>query len=159
MGVDDAGFGARGGWWVVAQVPVMAGALAVPLVWGAKSFDVANAVQLLGAVWVAAGAFVAIAGVAALGRALTPFPRPVEDARLRQSGVYGWVRHPIYSGLLLASLGWSLAWLSLPGVAFTALVFLFFDRKAAFEERLLEARFPEYTAYARRVGKLVPWIH
>ena len=157
MGVD-AGFGARGGWWVVAQVPVMAGALAVPLVWGARSFDAAHPLQLLGAVLVAAGVFVAIAGVAALGRALTPFPRPAEGARLRQSGVYGWVRHPIYGGVSLSSLGWSLAWLSLPGVAFTALVFLFFDRKAAFEERLLGARFPEYAAYARRVGKLLPRI-
>jgi protein-S-isoprenylcysteine O-methyltransferase Ste14 len=72
--------------------------------------------------------------------------------------VYGWVRHPIYGGALLSSLGWALAWLSLPGVAFTALVFVFFDRKAAFEERLLNARFPEYAAYARRVGKLLPWI-
>ena len=72
--------------------------------------------------------------------------------------MYGRVRHPIYSGVVLSSLGWSLAWLSLAGVAFTALVFLFFDRKAAFEERLLGARFPEYAAYARRVGKLLPRI-
>jgi protein-S-isoprenylcysteine O-methyltransferase Ste14 len=158
MGAGHAGFGARGGWWVVAQVPVMAGALAVPLAWGARDFDATDPVQLIGAVLVAAGALAAIAGVAALGRALTPFPRPGEGARLRQSGVYGWVRHPIYAGIFLASLGWSLAWLSLAGVAFTGLVFLFFDRKAAFEERLLEARFPEYAAYARRVGKLLPRI-
>ena len=136
----------------------MAGALAAPLAWGAESFDASNPVQMLGAVLVAAGALVALAGVAALGRALTPFPQPVADTRLRESGVYGWVRHPIYSGVVLSSLGWSLAWLSLAGVASSALVFLFFDRKAAFEERLLNARFPEYAAYARRVGKLVPWI-
>lgn len=158
MGSGHAGFGARGGWWVVAQAPVMAGALVVPLVWGARSFDGVNPVQLAGAVLVAAGVLVALAGVAALGRALTPFPRPLEGTRLRQSGVYGWIRHPIYGGLLISSFGWSLAWLSLAGAAFCALVFLFFDRKAAFEERLMQARFPEYAAYSTRVGKLLPWV-
>ena len=80
-------------------------------------------------------------------------------ARLRQSGIYAWVRHPIYGGLVLASLGWSLSWLSLPGLLFSVVVLLFFDRKGAFEERLLRARFPEYAGYARRVRKLLPWIY
>ena len=48
--------------------------------------------------------------------------------------------------------------LSLPGLLFSVVVLLFFDRKSAFEERLLRARFPEYADYARRVRKLLPWI-
>jgi protein-S-isoprenylcysteine O-methyltransferase Ste14 len=95
----------------------------------------------------------------ALGSALTPFPRPLASGRLRQSGAYAWVRHPIYGGLVLASLGWSLSWLSLPGLLCSVVVFLFFDRKSAFEERLLRARFPEYAGYAQRVRKLLPRIY
>ena len=68
------------------------------------------------------------------------------------------MRHPIYGGFVLASLGWSLTWLSLPGILFSVVVLLFFDRKSAFEERLLRVRFPEYAGYARRVRKLLPWI-
>jgi len=159
MNTENGGFTARGGWWVLAQVPVMLGALVAPLVWGAGSFDGANAIQLAGAALTALGLLLAIAGLVSLGSALTPFPRPLATARLRQSGAYAWVRHPIYGGLVLASLGWSLAWLSLPGLLFSVVVVLFFDRKSAFEERLLRARFPEYAGYALRVRKLLPWIY
>jgi protein-S-isoprenylcysteine O-methyltransferase Ste14 len=152
-------FGARGGWWVLAQVPVMLGAFVVPLAWGAASIDFANAIQIAGAVLTALGIVLAIAGLVALGSALTPFPRPLAHARLRQSGVYGWVRHPIYGGLIVATFGWAVAWLSLPGLLFGLVVLLFFDRKSAFEERLLRRRFPEYATYALRVRKLLPWIY
>ena len=155
----DGDFAARGGWWVVAQVPVMLAAVAVPLFWGANAFDAANAFQLAGAALAVLGGALALAGLVALGRALTPFPQPVADARLRQSGVYGWVRHPVYCGLILASFGWSLAWLSAPGFLASAAVLAFFDRKSAFEERLLRERFPEYAAYAQRVRKLVPGLY
>jgi len=144
---------------VLAQVPVMLGALVAPLVWGAESFDGANAIQLAGAAVTALGILLAIAGLVSLGSALTPFPRPLANARLRQSGVYAWVRHPIYGAVVLASLGWSLSWLSLPGFVFSVVVLFLFDRKSAFEERLLRARFPEYAGYALRVRKLLPWIY
>jgi protein-S-isoprenylcysteine O-methyltransferase Ste14 len=159
VNTGNSEFAARGGWWVLAQLPVMLGALVAPLVWGAGSFDGANAIQLAGAALTALGILLAIAGLASLGSALTPFPRPLAKARLRQSGVYAWVRHPIYGGVILASLGWSMAWLSLPGILFCVVVVIFFDRKSAFEERLLRARFPEYAGYARRVRKLLPWIY
>ena len=144
---------------MVAQIPVMLGAFLAPLVWGAASFDGANAIQAAGAALTALGTLLSLAGLAALGRNLTPFPRPPAHARLRQSGVYGIVRHPIYSGLILASLGWSVAWLSLPGLLFCVIVLLFFDRKSAFEEEFLRARFPEYPGYMLRVRKLLPWIY
>ena len=159
MKAEDSEFAARGGWWVLAQAPVMLGAFAAPLVWGAASFDGANAIQLAGAALTALGILLGVAGLLALGSALTPFPRPLAGARLRQSGIYGWVRHPIYSGLIVASLGWSVCWLSLPGLLSGAVVFLFFDRKSAFEENLLRSRFPEYRDYALRVRKLLPWIY
>ena len=72
---------------------------------------------------------------------------------------FGLVRHPIYSGLIFASLGWSVAWLSLPGLLFCVIVLLFFDRKSAFEERLLCMRFAAYPGYMLRVRKLLPWIY
>ena len=57
--------------------------------------------------WLRRGsAFGQIAGVATvavaarqLGPALTPSPLPTENARLRHDGLYGQVRHPIYSGV------------------------------------------------------------
>ncbi len=49
-----------------------------------------------------------VAGVAALGRQITPFPKPVEQGSVKRSGAYGLVRHPMYGGVLLLTLAWSL---------------------------------------------------
>ena len=137
----------------------MLGAFIAPLVWGTASFDAANAIQVAGAAVTTLGILLGLAGLATLGSALTPFPRPLARARLRQTGVYGLVRHPIYGSVILAGIGWSMSWLSLPGLAFCVVAAFFFDRKSRFEESLLREQYAEYAAYAARVRKLVPWIY
>jgi len=52
---------------------------------------------------------VAVVAAAALGPGLTASPLPNVRARLRTSGPYAWVRHPIYTGLLVATAGAALA--------------------------------------------------
>lgn len=75
-------------------------------------------------------------------------------------GVYARVRHPIYGGLVLGSLGLALWRGSLGGLLLAALLLVFFDRKSRYEERRLETRFPTYADYRRQVGKrLLPWIY
>jgi protein-S-isoprenylcysteine O-methyltransferase Ste14 len=159
METKPSEFTARGGWWVLAQAPVMLVAALVPPFWGANSFDATNVLQVIGAAMSALGVLLAVAGAVALGRGLTPFPRPMALAQLQQGGIYGLVRHPIYSGLILGSIGWSLLWLSGPGLAYCIIVVIFFDRKSAFEEALLRAKFPGYEDYTRRTRKLLPWIY
>ncbi len=97
-------------------------------------------------------------GVSSLGRALTPEPEPLPDATLVTSGPYAFVRHPIYTGIVFASTGWTLAWSNwtLALVVMAALV-AFFEAKAEVEERWLQARFPVYAAYAHRVRRRVLW--
>jgi protein-S-isoprenylcysteine O-methyltransferase Ste14 len=104
-----------------------------------------------------AGGAVALWGAGALGGALRAHPAPAAEAVLRTDGAYRWVRHPIYSGVLLASAGASAAagtWRALGALA--ALVALF-QVKARYEEGLLRARFPGYAAYAARTPRFVPW--
>lgn len=152
-------FIARGGLWVLAQIPVMLLAAWIPVATGAGAWVPGAGVPLLGAALSALGVGLSIAGLVRLGEALTPFPAPRAGARLRTGGLYALVRHPIYAGLLVATLGWSLWWLSAWGMAYTVFVFLFFDRKAAYEEARLVATYPEYAAYRRRVAKFVPWLY
>jgi protein-S-isoprenylcysteine O-methyltransferase Ste14 len=155
--VSGASFAARGGWWVVAQVPLLAVAVVLPP-WTARG-GFGHPLQWLGFALTAGGLALALAALPALGRALTPFPRPREGAQLRTHGIYRWVRHPIYVGLIVAAFGWALGWLSVWGCAFVALVAVFFDRKARREERWLRERFPEYADYARRVRRFVPGVY
>ena len=80
-----------------------------------------------------------------------------EDHHLIQSGPYARVRHPIYSGLLLAMIGTALfvgEWRAALGVF---LVFVGHWLKARREESLLATEFgAAYEEYRRRTGSLVP---
>lgn len=81
-----------------------------------------------------------------------------DDPELVTSGPYGLVRHPIYSGILLAGVGTAVAlgWLWL--VAF-ALAGIYFVYSATVEERFLAERFPDgYAAYRRSTKMLVPFV-
>ena len=78
--------------------------------------------------------------------------------RVVDSGPYALVRHPIYTGLFAAVIAMAVTRgtpLSLLGAA---LFVLGFTLKARVEERFLEAALPDYAAYRRRVGMIVPGI-
>jgi protein-S-isoprenylcysteine O-methyltransferase Ste14 len=95
----------------------------------------------------------------ALGKSLTPLPRPKKGARLVGRGAYAWIRHPIYTGILGMGLGWSLAWQSSPALLMTVLLFCLLDRKARREEGWLADAYPGYSAYQRRTRRFLPWIY
>lgn len=152
-------FSERGGWWVVAQLPLLALAVVLPPWTAGSGGGLDHPLQWLGLALAGGGGLVLLAGLLALGHALTPFPYPREGSRLVTRGVFGIVRHPIYTGVFLGALGWALAHLSIPGVACSVLLAVFFDRKARREERLLRSRFPEYAAYERRVRRFIPGIY
>ena len=81
------------------------------------------------------------------------------NQELITTGVYGYVRHPIYTGVLLMALGSGLsAGTILAFLPFLALLF-FFWFKSKGEEELLTEHFPrEYPAYKRRVKALIPYV-
>jgi len=154
------GFGARGGWWVVAQIPLLLLAYLIPG-WTGNHFtgNLVPTLNYAGQALLIVGALLTSAGVVSLGRWLTPFPQPLPQSQLRTTGAYALVRHPLYSGILFMAVGWSLYSLSVAGLAFDAVLFVFFDRKAAREEIWLAGKFPGYAAYRQRVKKLIPWIY
>lgn len=98
-------------------------------------------------------------GLVDLGNNLTPLPYPRQDGQLVQSGVYGIVRHPLYSGITLAAKAYAIGQLSLSHFGAMLLLVAFFDFKANQEEIWLSERYPEYLNYRQRVKKLVPWIY
>ena len=111
-----------------------------------------------GAAMVAAGGVV-IAGLRGLGAGLTPMPRPREGAVLVEHGVYAVVRHPIYAGLVLGSLGWSAVTRSLLAAGVALLLGIYFDIKSRREEAWLAERYPGYDGYRSRTRRFVPFIY
>src|SRR3954451_13488281 len=81
-----------------------------------------------------------------------------DDPELVTSGPYRLVRHPIYSGILIARAGTAvgLNWQWLIAVALTA---PYFGYSATLEERYLTKRFPDaYSTYKRSTKMLVPFL-
>ena len=152
MGTGLPSLGPRGEGWVVAQSVLGAGVVVLGLVGPGWSEGPAGALLVGGLAIGAAGLLLFAWGVAALGSSLTPYPRPHERASLRSEGIYRHVRHPIYGGVLLMALGWSLALSPLALVA-TVLLWLLLELKARHEESMLLERYPEYEAYAARVRR------
>jgi protein-S-isoprenylcysteine O-methyltransferase Ste14 len=80
------------------------------------------------------------------------------EPELITSGPYGLVRHPIYSGLLVAMLGTALV-TNLLGLAVVALTTGYFYYCASVEEKNLTATFPiAYPAYRSRTKMLIPYV-
>jgi len=94
-----------------------------------------------------------------LGKNLTPLPYPREDGSLVKTGIYGIVRHPLYSGLILAALAWTIFQISLSHLAATAILLIFFEIKSSREETWLLQKYPDYSEYRQRVKKLIPGIY
>ena len=82
-----------------------------------------------------------------------------EDHELITSGPYRFVRHPIYTGLLMAFVGSALARADWRGVLAAIIVFAALWRKLRIEEQRMREQFGSaYDEYAARVPALVPFI-
>lgn len=143
--------------WVIGQSGLMLAVVILGVTHrGAWQSDAGFAA---GAALFALGAVAGVRGVRALGGNRTPNPTPKADAELVQHGIYRHIRHPLYSSVMLAALGWALLWQSIAALAAGAGLCIFFDAKARLEERLLLARFPEYAAYRARTWRFLPWLY
>ena len=149
-------FTARGGWWVVAQGGLIATGLAAgPL--GAAEHP-AVALRVIGGLLAVAGAGFGVTGVLALGRQLTPFPKPGAGAALVQRGIYRYVRHPLYTSVMALAWAWGLVWASAVALVVAGLLCALLYFKARTEELWLREQFPDYADYERRVRRFVPWV-
>jgi protein-S-isoprenylcysteine O-methyltransferase len=113
-----------------------------------------------------AGATITFAGLAftawartILGRNWSADVTIRQDHRLIRTGPYRWVRHPIYSGLLLAMLGTGIYLGIVRGLAGTLIGLAAFWMKASLEEAFLTEQFgPEYLEYKKKVKALIPSV-
>ena len=92
----------------------------------------------------------------ALGKSLTAHPIPGKNAVLVTDGLYRFVKHPIYTGLLLIGLSLTITAGFFPHLIFFAALIVLLNFKARFEERLLAARYPDYEDYSKKTGRFLP---
>jgi protein-S-isoprenylcysteine O-methyltransferase Ste14 len=112
----------------------------------------------IGAIVFAAGIALAVWARVHLGRNWGMPMTQKEEPELVTSGPYRSVRHPIYSGLLLALLGTALV-TNLLGLLIVAVLTAYFYYCASVEEKNLSTTFPTaYPAYRSHTKMLIPFV-
>lgn len=115
-------------------------------------------VRAIGATVVACGLATAIWARATLGRNWGMPMTEKDQPELITSGPYRLVRHPIYSGIVLATVGTALA-VSLGWLVVAVAMGVYFGYSATVEERTLTEQFPEaYPGYQMRTKMLIPFL-
>ena len=96
-----------------------------------------------------------------LGSSLSPWPVPPDtgdDDGLKADGIYQYVRHPMYAGLLATCAGFSVITDSVTLLLLSGLLFIVLEYKSTYEEQALTSKYgAKYTQYQKDVtGKFFP---
>jgi protein-S-isoprenylcysteine O-methyltransferase Ste14 len=153
----------RGNRWVIAAFGMIGTIAAFVPAWTDR-IDVwtidGDAVRWVGVGLFVLGAVLRLWPVVVLGHRFSGLVAIQPGHALVTSGIYGVIRHPSYLGLVVNTLGWSLAFRSGAGVLITALLLPPLIARIRAEERLLHAEFgAEYEAYRARTSRLIPGIY
>jgi protein-S-isoprenylcysteine O-methyltransferase Ste14 len=155
--------GEKGEYWVLAQTILSLGFILLPVYPVVILDNLPPTWQYTR--WALIGIFGLIAvlllllGSVELGTNLTPLPHPKTEGNLVKTGIYGIVRHPLYSGVIFLAIAYSCwQWSFVHGIG-AMLFLLFFDFKARKEELWLKNKFSDYHSYQTQVKKLIPWIY
>lgn len=152
--------GTRGEGWVAGQLLLTAAVFLSAIVGRSWAGGYEIAAYTAGAALLALGVVLLAWGGLRLGTSLTPFPAPRSSSKVRTSGPYALVRHPMYGGGILIALGWSIIFATVVGLVLTLGLAVFLDLKARREEAWLSERLDGYSAYRSQTPhKLIPFLY
>jgi len=146
--------------WIVIMISISGGVF-VAGNWRAGALPYGRAFAVAGVVLFALGLIFRWWAIVTLGRFFTVDVTIEKDHELVERGPFRWVRHPSYTGVLLAFLGFALT-LRNWGAILVVLVpiFIAFVRRMNVEESALtEALGEKYVAYTRTTKRLVPGVY
>ncbi|HTP89340.1 MAG TPA: isoprenylcysteine carboxylmethyltransferase family protein [Bryobacteraceae bacterium] len=130
-----------------------------PGVLGAFFVTPTPAVEWTAVAITALGIAIAIAARVRLGGNWSGTVTVKEGHELIQTGMYQFVRHPIYTGFLLAMLGSAIEVGRIGALLGVAVAAVALRVKSLMEEQFMEAEFGEqYREYRRRVKALIPFV-
>lgn len=104
------------------------------------------------------GFLIIVIAVIQLKTNLSPFPSPKKNSTLINKGLYYYVRHPIYTGILLVTFGFACYTASVYKLLVALVLGILLYYKSQYEEKLLHDQFSEYKNYIEQTGRFFPRI-
>ena len=153
--------------WVVIAISIVAGVFVARSttlragVIGLFDFPEGAWISVLAIAFFVAGLALRWWAIVTLGRFFTVDVVVEKDHELVERGPFRWVRHPSYTGVLLAFLGWTMTlrnWVAMAVVLIPILI-AFIRRMNVEEEALRGALGEKYADYMRRTKRLAPGIY
>ncbi|WP_162430884.1 methyltransferase family protein [Christiangramia aestuarii] len=102
------------------------------------------------------GVIIFLLAMLQLNKNLSPFPTPRAGSKLVKTGLYKYIRHPIYTGILIGLGSFSIYTNSGFRVMICLGLYVLFSVKTAYEEKLLLQKFSDYREYQKRTGRFFP---
>ena len=86
-----------------------------------------------------------------LGKSLSPMPRPKENSKLITSGIYRFLKHPMYYSLIIISFSFFIKSFTIYNLILSILLIFVISKKINIEEEYLTKKFHKYTLYKNEV--------
>lgn len=149
----------RGELYVVVQAILLIAMFFGPRDLFGSPVEINQPLWFLGQLLFYLGVAIAVWAAILLGPNLTPLPKPKANGELIQTGLYRFVRHPIYFGVILLCFGWVAIEQTVYSFVLAFILLIFFDLKSKREESWLIEKFPEYRSYQQKTKKLIPYLY
>lgn len=124
----------------------------------AITFASATFVNVLGIILVVIGVLMGLLSVIQLNKNLSPFPTPINGGELIETGLYKYIRHPIYTSIVSTLVGYGLYSGSAYKILITITLLILFFYKSQYEEKKLSLVFKDYPEYMKKTGRFLPKI-
>lgn len=121
-------------------------------------FEVPQVVKILFMLLGILGGAVALIALFQLGGNLSPFPSPKRKGKLITTGLFHYMRHPIYTGIIFSAFSISTFFGSGLKLTISFLLVVLFFLKSKYEEKRLLEKFPDYREYCQDTGRFLPKI-
>lgn len=102
------------------------------------------------------GLLIILISILKLNTNLSVFPSPRSQSRLVTNGLFKLIRHPIYTGIIITSIGYAIYAVSVYKLLIALILYTLFYFKSIYEERKLSQQFSEYEAYKKTTGRFFP---
>lgn len=86
-------------------------------------------------------------------------PTPVENGELRTSGPYAFIRHPMYTSIIMFTLPELVNSYTIWRLLLILLLYLTLILKINFEEKNLLQQFPNYKDYRKETKRIIPFLY